>query len=111
MQILYGVNACYYLLSRGRSGSTSAAWALFTLFDAHLYSNCLLNVAIMNEDEIRVVRLLLSNTVLRVNVNGTLSAQFLCLLNAFQGDCHLGTGCLFVLEGASVKDRLRVSVL
>ena len=38
VQILYGVNACYYLLSRarGRSGSTSAAWALFTLFDAHL---------------------------------------------------------------------------
>ena len=92
MQILYGVNACYYLLSRarGRSGSTSAAWALFTLFDAHLYSNCLLNVAIMNEDEIRLVRLLLSNTVVRVNVNGTLSAQFLSLLDAFQGDCLSG---------------------
>ena len=52
------------------------------------------------EDELRIVRLLLSNTKLRVKVNGVLSAEFYSLLGAFQGDCL--SGCLFtlVLAGA-----------
>ena len=40
-----------------------------------------------NDDEIRLVRLLLSNTKIKINVNGTLSVEFLSLLGAFQGDC------------------------
>ena len=52
------------------------------------------------DDEVRFVRLLLSNTILRVNVNGTMSVEFQSLLGAFQGDCL--SGCLFtlVLAGA-----------
>ncbi len=63
-----------------------------------------------NEDEIRLVRLLLSNTKLRVNVNGTLSAEFHSLLGAFQGDCL--SGCLFtlVLAGALCELRLTLSI-
>ena len=58
-----------------------------------------------NDDEIRLVRLLLSNTKLRVNVNGTLSAQFQSLLGAFQGDCL--SGCLFTLVLAGALCELR----
>ena len=43
-----------------------------------------------NDDEIRLVRLLRSTTMIRVNVNGTLSAQFQSLLGSFQGDCLSG---------------------
>ena len=62
-----------------------------------------------NDDEIRLVRLLLSNTKLRVKINGTLSTEFLSLLGAFQGDCL--SGCLFtlVLAGALCDLRLTLS--
>ena len=58
-----------------------------------------------NDDEIRLVRLLLSNTRIRVNVNGTLSVEFLSLLGAFQGDCL--SGCLFTLVLAGALCELR----
>ena len=65
-----------------------------------------------DEDEIRLVRLLLSNTKLRVNVNGSLSAEFQSFLGAFQGDCL--SGCLFtlVLAGAlrDLRNRLTTSM-
>jgi len=61
-----------------------------------------------NDDEIRLVRLLLSNTKLRVNVNGTLSTEFLSLLGAFQGDCL--SGCLFTLVLAGALCELRADL-
>ena len=36
-----------------------------------------------NEDEIRLARLLLTNTILRINVNGTLSIEFQTTTGAF----------------------------
>ena len=59
-----------------------------------------------DDDEIRLVRLLLSNTKLRVNVNGTLSAEFQSFLGAFQGDCL--SGCLFTLVLAGALRDLRI---
>ena len=65
-----------------------------------------------DEDEIRLARLLLSNTKLRVNVNGSLYAEFQSFLGAFQGDCL--SGCLFtlVLAGAlrDLRNRLLTSM-
>ena len=65
-----------------------------------------------DEDEIRLIRLLQSNTKLRVNVNGSLSAEFQSFLGAFQGDCL--SGCLFtlVLAGAlrDLRNRLTTSM-
>ncbi|KAL5248714.1 hypothetical protein ACHWQZ_G017784 [Mnemiopsis leidyi] len=58
-----------------------------------------------DDDEIRLVRLLLSNTKLKVNVNGTLSAEFQSFLGAFQGDCL--SGCLFTLVLAGALRDLR----
>ena len=58
-----------------------------------------------DDDEIRLVRLLLSNTKLKVNINGTLSAEFLSFLGAFQGDCL--SGCLFTLVLAGALRDLR----
>ena len=43
-----------------------------------------------NDDEVRLSRLLLSKTMLRVNVNGTMSVEFQNFLGAFQGDCFSG---------------------
>ena len=60
------------------------------------------------EDELRIVRLLLSNTKLRVKVNGVLSAEFLSLLGAFQGDCL--SGCLFTLVLAGALNELRLTI-
>ncbi len=63
-----------------------------------------------NDDELRLVRLLLSNTKLRVRVNGTLSVEFQSLLGAFQGDCL--SGCLFtlVLAGALLEHRSTLAI-
>ena len=63
-----------------------------------------------DDDEIRLVRLLLANTKLRVNVNGTMSAEFQSFLGAFQGDCL--SGCLFtlVLAGALCDLRTQLTV-
>ena len=65
-----------------------------------------------DDDEVRLVRLLLFNTKLKVNVNGTLSAEFQSFLGAFQGDCL--SGCLFtlVLAGAlrDLRNRLETAM-
>ncbi|XP_063687758.1 uncharacterized protein LOC134821025 [Bolinopsis microptera] len=65
-----------------------------------------------DDDEVRLVRLLLSNTKLKVNINGTLSAEFQSFLGAFQGDCL--SGCLFtlVLAGAlrDLRNRLETAM-
>ena len=45
------------------------------------------------EDETRLARLLLTNTILRINVNGTLSIEFQTTTGAFQG--HAASGILF----------------
>ena len=58
-----------------------------------------------DDDEVRLVRLLLSNTKLKVNINGTLSAEFQSFLGAFQGDCL--SGCLFTLVLAGALRDLR----
>ena len=52
------------------------------------------------EDEIRMVRFLLSNTKLRVRVNNTLSAEFISTEGAFQGDSRSGTLFTLTLVGA-----------
>ena len=52
-----------------------------------------------DDDEIGLVRLLLFNTKLRVNVNGTLSEEFQGFLGAFQGDCLSGWLFTLVLAG------------
>ena len=57
----------------------------------------------------RLVRLLLSNTILRVNVNGTMSVEFQSLLGAFQGDCL--SGCLFTLVLAGALCDLRIQLV
>ena len=68
----------------------------------------LLKICDCTEDELRIVRLLLSNTKLRVNVNGVLSAEFTSLLGAFQGDCL--SGCLFTLVLAGALNELRFTI-
>ena len=68
----------------------------------------LLKEAGCDEDEIRLVRFLISNTKLRVKVNGTLSAEFHSFLGAFQGDCL--SGCLFTLVLAGALKELRITL-
>ena len=60
------------------------------------------------EDEIRLVRFLLSNTKLRVRVNNTLSAEFISTEGAFQGDSLSGT--LFTLTLAGALNHVRAVV-
>ena len=57
------------------------------------------------EDETRLVRLLLTNTILRINVNDTLSIQFQTSTGAFQGDA--ASGNLFTVVEAAALIHLR----
>jgi hypothetical protein len=66
----------------------------------------LLKDAGCNQDEIRLVRLLLSNTKLKVRVNNNLSAEFESVIGAFQGDSLSGN--LFTLTLAGALNHLRV---
>ena len=59
-------------------------------------------------DEIRFVRVLLSNTKLRVRVNGSFSAWFMSTNGSFQGDCL--SGCLFTLTLAGALNHLRIVI-
>lgn len=68
----------------------------------------LLSDAGCSEDEIRLVRFLLSNTKLKVRVNSTLSAQFESTNGSFQGDSL--SGVLFTLTLAGALNHLRVIV-
>ena len=61
-----------------------------------------------SEDEIRLVRFLLSNTVLKVRVNSSYSVEFFTTLGAFQGDSL--SGCLFTLVLAGALYHLRVLI-
>ena len=69
--------------------------------------NLLVNAG-CTEDEVRLVRFLLSNTMLRVKVNNALSAEFESLFGAFQGDCL--SGCLFTLLLAAALNHLRAVI-
>ena len=52
------------------------------------------------DDELRLVRLLISNTQLKVDVNGTLSLVFESIIGAFQGDCLSGDLFTIILAAA-----------
>ena len=60
------------------------------------------------DDELRIVRLLLSNTMIRVRVNNSFSVVFQTFIGAFQGDCLSGILFTLVLAGAlcDLRDRL-----
>ena len=61
------------------------------------------------EDDIRLVRFLLSNTKLKVKVNNSLSAEFESTNGAFQGDSLSGT--LFTLTLAGALNYVRASIV
>ena len=65
----------------------------------------LLEDAGCSDDDIRLVRLLLANTKIRVRVNSTLSAEFVSTNGAFQGDTLSGT--LFTLSLAGALNHVR----
>ena len=81
---------------------SSIRWALIfdmsSAFDTIKRSTILrlLEDAGCSDDDIRLVRLLLANTKIRVRVNSTLSAEFVSANGAFQGDTLSGT--LFTLS-------------
>ena len=52
---------------------------------------------------------MLSNSKLRVYVNGTMSLEFQSFIGAFQGDCL--SGCLFTLVLAGALCELRVKLV
>ena len=52
------------------------------------------------DDELRLVRMLISNTKIKVNVNGTISLEFESILGAFQGDCLSGDLFTIILAAA-----------
>ena len=57
------------------------------------------------EDELRLVRLLLSETKLKININGTISVEFVSTVGAFQGDALSGN--LFTITLAAALHHLR----
>ena len=61
-----------------------------------------------SEDDIRLVRFLLSNTVLKIRVNSSFSVEFVTTLGAFQGDSL--SGCLFTLVLAGALNHLRILI-
>ena len=68
----------------------------------------LLEDAGCSRDDVRLVRFLLSNTVLKVRVNSTTSAEFATTLGSFQGDSL--SGCLFTLVLAGALHHLRTFI-
>ena len=61
-----------------------------------------------SDDDIRLVRFLLSNTKIRVRVNNTFSIVFETTLGSFQGDSL--SGCLFTLVLAAALNHLRTLI-
>ena len=61
-----------------------------------------------SDDDIRLVRFLLSNTKIRVRVNNTFSVVFETTLGSFQGDSL--SGCLFTLVLAAALNHLRTLI-
>ena len=68
----------------------------------------LLKDAECSDDEVRLVRFLLANTVLKIRVNSTLSAEFVTTLGSFQGDSL--SGRLFTLVLAGALNHLRILI-
>ena len=68
----------------------------------------LLTDAGCSEDEVRLVRFLLSNTVLKIRVNSSFSVEFTTTLGSFQGDSL--SGCLFTLVLAGALHHLRTLI-
>ena len=62
-----------------------------------------------SDDEIRLVRFLLSNPVLKIRLNSAYSAEFVTTLGSFQGDSL--SGCLFTLVLAGARHHLRSLIL
>ena len=62
-----------------------------------------------SEDDVRLVRLLIANTSIRVRVNSCLSAEFTSTNGAFQGDSLYGT--LFTLSLAGALHQVRAVVI
>jgi len=60
------------------------------------------------DDDLRLVRLLLTNTMLKVRVEGELSTVFESLLGSFQGDSLSGKLFTLVLAGALIELRHRL---
>ena len=61
-----------------------------------------------SDDEIRLVRFLLSNTKLKVRVNSTVSVEFISTVGSFQGDSL--SGSLFTLVLAGALNHLRILI-
>ena len=68
----------------------------------------LLSDAGCSEDDIRLVRFLLSNTILKVRVNSATSIEFETTMGSFQGDSL--SGCLFTLVLAGALYHLRLLI-
>ena len=68
----------------------------------------LLSDAGCSEDDIRLVRFLLSNTILKVRVNSATSIEFETTMGSFQGDSL--SGCLFTLVLAGSLYHLRLLI-
>ena len=64
-----------------------------------------------SEDDIRLVRYLLSNTKLRIKINGTTSIEFEVTIGAYQGDSLSGSLFTLYLAGALYHFRAVVSSL
>ena len=64
-----------------------------------------LNDAGCTDDEIKMVRLLLSNTILKIKVNNSFSVEFQSTTGAFQGDALSGN--LFTIVEATALHHLR----
>jgi hypothetical protein len=61
-----------------------------------------------SEDDIRLVRFLLSNTILKVRINSDTSIEFETTMGSFQGDSL--SGCLFTLVLAAALYHLRTLI-
>jgi hypothetical protein len=68
----------------------------------------LLKDAGCSEDDVRLVRFLLSNTVVKIRVNSDHSIEFVTTLGSFQGDSL--SGCLFTLVLAAALYHLRTLI-
>ena len=68
----------------------------------------LLHDAGCSEDDVRLIRFLLSNTLIRIRVDSTYSVMFETTLGSFQGDSL--SGCLFTLVLAGALIHLRALI-
>ena len=69
----------------------------------------LLEDAGCSEDDVRLVRLLMANTKIKIRVNSSFSAEFISTSSAFQGDSLSGTLFTLLLAGALYNVRAVVT--